>query len=266
VTTTPAITSGAKSIAITATDSTGTETANYALTVTSPPTLALSDASTSVAVTQGASVTTALTGVTGGSFAGTLSYSVSGLPAGVTAKWSSNPATASLGTNNEVLTLSATSTAATGSGNVVVAVAGDGLSASKSIPIQVQQAPGVQLSVSPQSITVPSTSTATATVTAVPVGGVLAQAGAAGSNVNITSGLPKGFTISSSKPTVTSAGAVVWTLTMMGSSAAAAGTSVLNMAVTLAGKTGSIYTTTVTVPMSVTRSTAKQANSEAPAQ
>jgi pseudomonalisin len=266
VTTTPTITAGAKSIAITATDSTGTETANYALTVTAPPTLSLGDALTSVAVTQGASTTIALTAVTGGSFAGNLSYSVSGLPAGVTAKWSSNPTSASVGTNNEVLTLSAVSTAATGSGNIVVAVAGDGLSASKSIPIQVQQAPGVKLSVSPQSISVPSTSTATATVTATPVGGVLAAAGAAGSSLNLTSGLPKGFTVSSSKPTVTSAGTVVWTLTFVGSSAAAAGTSTLNMAVGLAGKTGGIYPATVTIPMTVTHSTAKRVNSEDAAQ
>jgi hypothetical protein len=168
-----------------------------------------------------------------------------------------------LGTNVEVLTLTAASTAATGTANLVVAVAGDGLSATKSVPVQVQAAPGVKLAVSPQSLSVPSTSTVTATVTATPVGGVLPQSGAAGSNLNITSGLPQGFTVSSSKPTVTSAGTVVWTLTLKGSSTAAAGTSALNMAVGLASKTGSIYQTTTTVPMSVTRTTTKRVKAKA---
>jgi pseudomonalisin len=260
VTTSPTIAAGPKNVVITSSDSTGTQTATYTLTVTPLPTLTLNSASTSVAVVQGASATVGLSAVTGGSFAGNISYSLTGLPAGVAAKWSSNPATASMGTNNEVLTLTASSTTAAGSATVVVTAAGDGLTASQNIPLQVQTAPGVLLSVAPQSVTVLSNSTATATVTAVPVGGVVVQPGATGSTLSITAGLPKGFTVSSSKPTVTPAGAVVWTLTLTGSTTAIAGTSALNLAVALTAKTGTVYKTSANVPMTVTLSPVKRLN------
>ena len=129
------IAAGAKNIVITGTDTTGTQTATYILTVTPLPTLALNAASASMAVVQGASGTVGLTVLTGGSFTGMIGYSASGLPEGVTAKWSANPATppASVSTNNETLTLTASPTAPPSLATVVVTVAGDGVSASKSI-------------------------------------------------------------------------------------------------------------------------------------
>ncbi len=138
VTTAATATAGAKSIVITGSDSTGIQTATYTLTVTALPTLTLGAASTSIAVARGASTTVGLSAVTGGAFTGSISYSVTGLPQGVTAKWSSNPETAILGTNNEVLTLTASPTAAVGAATVVVTAAGNGLTVSKTFPLQVQ--------------------------------------------------------------------------------------------------------------------------------
>jgi pseudomonalisin len=133
------MTTGAKNIAVTGTDSTGTQTVAYTLTVLPLPTLSLNPASTSVTVMRGTSSTIAFTAVTGGSFTGSISYSVSGLPPGVTAKWSANPTTppASMSTNSEILTLTAPSTAVAASATAVVTVAGDGISASKHVPLTV---------------------------------------------------------------------------------------------------------------------------------
>ncbi len=71
------MTTGAKNITVTGSDSTGTQTATYTLTVLPLPTLSLNAASTSVTVMGGTSSTIAFTAVTGGSFTGSISYSVS---------------------------------------------------------------------------------------------------------------------------------------------------------------------------------------------
>jgi pseudomonalisin len=261
---------GAKSIVITGTDTTGTQTATYTLTVTPLPTLTLGTASTSIAVVQGTSGTMGLTAVTGGSFSGMITYSLSGLPAGVSAKWSANPATpsASASTNSEVLTLTAASTAAVGSATVVVTVSGDGLVASKSVALQVQAAPGILLNVSPQTLSALRISVNTVTVTATPVGGAV-LAGVTGSGISITAGLPKGFTSAWSAPSVASAGALVWKLTLTGSASAVAGTSTLSLAAVATSKTGSVYKANGSLPMAVTLTAAKLLNpqpSKAPPQ
>ena len=260
VTAASTIAAGAKGIVVTSTDSTGTQTATYTLTVTALPTLTLNAASTSIAVVQGASGTVGLSAVTGGSFGGSISYSLSGLPAGVTAKWSANPQTpsASVSTSSETLTLVASSTAVTGSATVVVTASGDGLSASKSLTLQVQAAPGILLGLSPQTITVASASSATATVTVTPVGGVVVATGATGSTIGVTSGLPKGFTASWKTPIVTSTGAVAWTLTLTGSVSALASTSTLSLAAAITGRTGSVYKTSGNLPMTVTLTPTKK--------
>jgi hypothetical protein len=260
VTASSTVAPGTKNIVITAADATGTQQATYTLTVTSLPTLTLNAASASIAVVQGASSMVGLTAVTGGSFNGSINYSVSGLPGGVTAKWSANPQTApaSVSTNSEALTLVASATAAPTSATVVVTVTGNGVSASKSLTLQVQTAPGVQVTVSPQTISVPSASTATVTVTAAPVGGVALTNGAVGSSISVAAGLPKGFTASWSAPAVTSGGAVAWKLTLTGSPSAIASTSTLSLSVALTAKTGSVYKATANLPMSVTVNPSKR--------
>jgi hypothetical protein len=230
------------------------QTVAYALTVTPLPTLTLNTASTSVAVVRGSSVKVGFTAVTGGPFNGNISYSLSGLPAGVTAQWSANPQTpsASVSTSSQTLTLTASSAGAAASGTVVVSAAGDGLTAGKSLTLQVQTKPGVLLTVSPQEIWMPSRSRATATVTETPQGGVVAEAGASGSSLSITSGLPKGITALWSAPIMTSAGAVVRTLTLTGSPSAISSASSLDLSATLASRTGSIYKTSGNLPVTVT--------------
>ncbi len=247
--------SGSQSISITGTDSTGTQTVTYALTVTPLPTLALTAASSAVSVPQGGSGTVSLTATTGGSYSGNIGLSVSGLPTGVTAGWSANPIAGASGssTNSETLTLTATPTATVGSATISVTATGDSLTASQTVTVQVQS-PGVTLAATPTSVSVQSLATATVTVTATPAGGAAIPAAAAGSSISVASGLPKGFTAAWSAPAVNSNGAAVWTLTLTGSSTAAAGTSTLGLTAKVAAKSGTTYTASLNVPMTVTLS------------
>ena len=104
-----------------------------------PPTLALTSVVQSAAIAAGGSVTIQFTAITGGSFAGNVSFSVSGLPSGVTAAWSTNPLTpaSSASTNNVSLKLTAAQGAASGATSVVVSAAGDGLTAEQTITVTV---------------------------------------------------------------------------------------------------------------------------------
>jgi hypothetical protein len=271
---------GAQSITVTGSDATGTQSVTYALTVTQAPALTLTAASSSVAVVEGGSGTVSFTAATGGSFSGSISLSVSGLPAGVTAAWSANPVTPASGvsTNKAMLTLTASAGAKAGSANVVATAAGDGLTSSQSVVLQVQQPPGITLAALPAAVSLQLFSTATVTVTATPVGGATVQAGAnggsvslysenltgiggrssalavasaGGTSISVASGLPKGFTASWSTPGATYTGAVAWTLTLTGSPAAVAGSSTLSLSAKVAAKTGTVYGASLNVPMTV---------------
>ncbi len=103
------------------------------------PTLALTSVVQSATIAPGGSTTIQFTAITGGSFAGDVSFSVSDLPGGVTAAWSTNPLTpaSSANTNNVSLQLSAVQGAASGSTSVVVAATGDGLTAQQTITVTV---------------------------------------------------------------------------------------------------------------------------------
>jgi subtilase family serine protease len=71
-----------------------------------------------------------------GSFAGSVTLSAAGLPAGVTAEWNGNPVLN--GTGTATLTLRASLLASTGTAVVAVTARGGGVSMSSTIPLQVQ--------------------------------------------------------------------------------------------------------------------------------
>jgi cellulose 1,4-beta-cellobiosidase len=122
---------GTSNVTVTGTSGTVTSTATIALTIGSgsagSPTLSVASASLSVA--QGASVTDHLTlmGLTGDA-----TLSASGLPSGVTASFSINPANSS-----SVLQLSAGSTAAAGPATIIVSAISGTQAASASIGLTV---------------------------------------------------------------------------------------------------------------------------------
>lgn len=252
VTVSSSASTGTKDIVITGTDTTGASASSYTLTVAAPPTLTLNAASSSVSIVQGATGVISLTAVTGGSFSGSIALSVTGLPSGVTARWSANPLTPSGSTTAATLTLAVPSTAAAQSSNITIQAVGDGLTATKTITLQVQYAPGVLLSLSPTSLSFASLSTTTLTVTATPVGGVVAPPGAAGARISIVSGLPSGITASWSAPALASSGSVSWKLTLTGSSAALTSSTTLDLTASIASKSGQTYSASATVPLRVT--------------
>jgi subtilase family serine protease len=104
-----------------------------------PPTLALTSVVQSATIAAGGSETIQFSAITGGPFAGDVSFSVSGLPSGVTAEWSTNPLTPASSTskNNVSLKLTAAQGAASGATSVVVSAAGDGLTAEQIITVTV---------------------------------------------------------------------------------------------------------------------------------
>jgi hypothetical protein len=109
-------------------------------TLSNPPTLTLTAAAPSAAVSQGGSAVLTFTAATGGSFAGAVRFSVSGLPAGAAAAWSANPltASASAGTNHVTLTLTAAQGSAIGYFPLVVSAAGDGLTSRQTVTLLIQ--------------------------------------------------------------------------------------------------------------------------------
>jgi subtilase family serine protease len=241
----------AQTITVTGTDATGTQTVNYALTVSAPPTLTLSAATSAVTVALGASAPVSFAVGTGGSFTGNVSLSLGGLPSGVTASWSANPVSAALGSASATLTLAAGASTTVGSSTLTVTAAGDGLTATTKVTLQVAQTPSFTLAISPAAVSMQSLGMATLTVTATPVGGAVVASGAAGSSISVASVLPKGVTASWSSASVNTAGAVVWTLTLTGSSMAAAGTETLGLSAKIAPKSGSIVSASANLPLTV---------------
>jgi subtilase family serine protease len=100
-----------------------------------PPTLTLTAATQTATITPGSPTTIQFTALTGGSFTGSVSFSISGLPSGVTAIWLTDLLTPSsgAGTNNVELRLITALGTTSGSANIVVTATGDGLTATQTI-------------------------------------------------------------------------------------------------------------------------------------
>jgi hypothetical protein len=93
------------------------------LTVNPPPDLSLSATPSSLTVNRGASVASAIAITRVGGFTGSVAFSASGLPSGVTASF--NP-TSTTGTSS-TLTLTASSAATLGAANITITATGGGL-------------------------------------------------------------------------------------------------------------------------------------------
>jgi subtilase family serine protease len=105
-----------------------------------PPTLTLTAAMNSLALIAGSSGAVSFTAATGGSFSGNISFTVSGLPPGVTAAWSTDSITpaASVSVATTTLTLTASALVKSWSAGIAVTATGDGLAATRTLAVQVQ--------------------------------------------------------------------------------------------------------------------------------
>jgi len=215
----------------------GTVTNSVTITVIVPGTgFSLAASKTSLSVTQGTSGTNTISVTDIGGFTGTVSFTASGLPSGVTASFS--PASS---TTSSVLTLTASTTATTGA--FTVTVTGTSGSNTATVPFTLSVVSGTgsfTLKPSATALSVLAGSSGTDTITVTNVSPFT------GSVTFAASGLPSGVTASFS-PTSSTTSSV---LTLTASSTAAAGTST----VTITGTSGTL-TATTTIALTVTSPT-----------
>jgi subtilase family serine protease len=234
ITTTSAMAAGTNAMTFTGTDSTGSRSFSYTLTTTQAPTLALSAGSSALTILPGASTTLTLTATTGGSYTGNLTYTVNGLPSGVTPTWSLNPASGVSGSASSIekLSLAALSTVAGGSSQLTITVTGDGLSASVTVPLTVQVPASLAVTPANSTVTLVSGSSVTdgmkVTVNSTFTGSV---------QLNV-SGLPNGVTASwSANPVTPSNLTVTPVLTLKAASGLTASSTALTIMATGDGLT-----------------------------
>jgi hypothetical protein len=217
---------GTSTITINGTSGTLTASTTFALTVTPGPSFTLAPSASTLTVTQGLTVTDTITVTGANAFAGAVTLAASGLPAGVTASFGTNPVTGS-----SVLTLSAASTAVAGASTVTITGTSGALTASTTIALTVNLAPNFTLTAAPASLTIPEGLTGTSTITVAPVGGF------SGTVALTASGLPTGVTASFAAGSVS--GTQVLTLT-------AANTAAIGgpVTVTIRGTSGTLSAST----------------------
>jgi subtilase family serine protease len=199
----------------------------------------LSASPTSVSVAQGSTGTSTITETDLNGFTGSVTLSASGLPAGVTATFGTNPTT-----STSVVTFTASSTATTGTSTVTITGVSGSLTHTTTISLTVTTvaAPNFSLSASPASVSVTQGGTGTSTITETPSGGFT------GSVTLSASGLPAGVTAAfGTNPTTSTS-----VLTFTASSTATTGTAT----VTVTGVSGTLSHST-TISLTVNSSAAR---------
>jgi endoglucanase len=199
------------------------------------PDFSFSASPASLTVNRGASGTSTIAITRSGEFTGGVTLSASGLPAGVTASFSPNPATG----GSSVMTLTASSTATLGAAAVTLTGIGGTLTRTTPVSLTVSQpaTPDFALSSSPASLTVVRGANGTSTIA------ITRSGGFTGGVTLSASGLPAGVTASFSTNPATGASSV---LTLTASSTATLGAA----AVTITGSGGTL-TRTATVGLTV---------------
>jgi hypothetical protein len=228
-----AATTGTSTITITGTSGALTHTTTISLTINVPPDFTLAASPSSLTVLQGSNGSSTLTVTPSGGFAGAVTLSNSALPSGVTASYSTNPAT-----STSSVTFTASSTATTGTSTITITGTSGALTRTTTINLTINVPPDFTLTASPSSVTVAQGSSGSSTITVTPTGGF------AGAVTLSNSALPSGVTASYSTNPATSTSSVTFTA----SSAAATGTS----AITITGTSGTLtHTTTINLTINV---------------
>jgi hypothetical protein len=232
-------TTGPATVTVTGTSGSTTATTTIALTVSVKQAagFTLAPSPSSLSVIQGSSGTSSIAVTDTGGFTGSVTFTASGLPSGVTASFS--PASS---TSSSVLTLTASSTATTGPATVTVTGTSGSTTATTAIALTVSAkvTAGFTLSSSPTSLTVKQGSSGTDTITVTDTGGFT------GSVTFTATGLPTGVTASFSPASSTSSSVV--TLTASGTATVGSST------VTITGTSGTT-TATTTIALTVSPST-----------
>ena len=198
----------------------------------STPNFSLSASPASVAVSQGGSGSSTITVTNSGGFTGSVSLSASGLPAGVTASFGTNPTT-----STSTVTFVASSTAAAGTSTVTITGTSGTITHTTTITLTVNGPnPNFTISDSPASITVTRGTSGTSKVT------IAAVNGFSGTVSLSASGQGSRVTTRFSPTSVAGSGSSTLTITV--SSRATRGTRTL----TITGTSGSLsHSTTLTL-------------------
>jgi hypothetical protein len=212
-------------------------------TVTTTPDFTIAAAPATLSIAQGGTGTSTITTAVSGGFNSAISLSVSGLPAGVTATFGTNPIPAP-GSGSSALTFTVSSTATTGTSTVVITGTGGGVTHTTSVTLTVTTVPtpNFTITASPSSITIPAGSSGNSTITTTISGGF-------NSAIALTaSGQPSGVTVSFSTTTIPAPGAGTSTMTITVPLTATAGTSTITVTGTGGGLT---HTATVTLTVTI---------------
>ncbi len=128
----------------------GIASAPVTVTVVASADFSLTANPTSLSIAQGGTGTSTITVVPENGFSGSVTLSASGLPSGVTAQFSPNPAT-----STSTLTLTVSGGAATGTSTVTITGTSGSLTATTTIQLTVTKASGPGVTLSPTSLTFP---------------------------------------------------------------------------------------------------------------
>ena len=184
---------GTSTVTITGTSGTLSSTARLSLTVTAPPSFAISATPASLNLAPGASGTSAIAISPQNGFQGTVSLAASGLPSGVTASFS-----ASSTTTSSTLTLSTATSVAAGTYTVTITGTSGSLHNTAAVTLTVAAATRYTISASPASVSITQGASGSSTITVTPLSGFTAS-------VTLSvSGLPSGVTAAFSPASTTS--------------------------------------------------------------
>jgi uncharacterized membrane protein len=214
------------------------KTVTVQLTVTSAAAadFSLTAAPAAVNVAQGANVTSTITLARTGGFAGNVTFTTSTLPAGVTAAFNPNPATA----NQTVLTLTAAAGATPGTYNITVTGSATGQTArTVTVALTVNAPPSITAQLTPTAATVTAGASTQSNV-------VLTRNGGLTGDIALTAeGVPTGVTVTFAPATVLAA-ATTSTATFATTGAVVAGIYTINVKAT-AGAVSATQAFTLTV-------------------
>ena len=225
------------------------------------PTFFLSASPSALTVNQGSSGTSTVTVAPLNGFTGSVNLAASGLPSGVTAAFSPNPAT-----STSTLTLTASAAAAKGTATVTITGTSGSLTQTTTLSLIVV-GPDFSLTATPNKLSIPPGSSGTSTIAVAPANGFTGSVSLAASGLpsGVTAGLTPNPTTSTSALTLTvspSAGAATKTVTITGTSGSLTHTTTLTLMIkgakvklaptsltwgsVLVGKNASVKTVTLT--------------------
>lgn len=207
------------------------------LTVTAStiPDITLTAAPAAISVLSGASVSTAINIARSGNFAGNVALTTSALPAGVTATFTPQPATA----NTSTLAFATTTAVVPGVYTVTVTGAATGLtSRTVNVVLTVNAPPGVSVALTPAAATVVAGASTQTSVAITRIGGFATDLTMTAENV------PAGVTATFAPATISNAPS---TLTLATTTAAVPGVYTINVRATGAGNVTAIAPFTLTV-------------------